>query len=1769
MPNIALITNNIITELSGTSSQVALGNGTLTDFKLDSLTDVNVPTPGDGDVLKWNATTLLWEASDSAGITGSGVAGQVAYFTGATTQGGSNNLFWDNTNGRLGIGTNTPSVFLNVVGSGLTTAIFSYSGTDGAINSHNTGTLAITRTAQIRLVNGSTLFGANDRTYQLVNIGRSGTVADFYVQYYDGTSYLDRFRVFGSTGNFGINTGASDSGQRLQVIGDTLMKGSGATSGTNGLTIQDSAGVNIYTFRNDGQAISSIRNAQTEASLRFTQVTANNNAGTSIPIIWYENNAASQRAVINGVWDASNRAGFNFNHGQGTTGVSILLNNPSNQTIGGSTFTINETFNPTSGTAFRVFANIAPTINQTGGANGITYGLSVNPTITAAADWRSITWTNNTGWGLYGQGTANNYIAGSLGIGTTTITAPLQFGKAVYADPSSENFFRIKFEDFGGIQNDVGIGQPISSSLGINLGSATGYFSIYRGTNGESLRLTPFGNLIIQAGGTYTDSGERLQVTGTAKITSTLSVGDTSTTNIVNITGGAASNAELRLINGTTRQVRFASRGDISQVLLDADTWDLGIRTVSSKFIFFATNGTERMRLDASGNLGLGVTPSAWRSAAKAFQVGTTSSVYNVADGTFIGNNVFSNSTAADIYIKNGPAGVYGQTNTGSHIWGVAASGTAGNAITFTQAMTLDASGNLGIGTTSPRARLHTLLNGNASNGITGTTLIGQNSSSGNSSYLTLVGAFDADAGIVFTDESVAYKGRIVYSNNNEFMSFWTDGSERSRIFSTGNIAIGSTTDSGEKLQVTGTAKITGAATFSSSVTAGAFIPSGATIPTNGMYLPAADSIALSTTSTQRFRITSGGNIVINSDSIDNGTRFQVIGTGYISSTLGVGTLATYKLDVLTDGDNGIRTTSSAGQQLYLGNSAGTGVVGTLNNYSLGIITNSSIRATIDTNGNFGIGVSPSYKLHVSNNANSPLYIGATNTTAGNASAAGLLLTSNTASGSAEYQKRSSTATTYKTLSSNDLAIFNTTAGDITLLNDHINGKIEFAAGGASTPQITIDSAGRLLIGTTASSTYKLDVVGDAMVSGSMVINTDTLFVDSGTQRVGIGTTSATGKLHVNGSLGSFRVLDSGAEVYFSRDNNNDIYANGGSSAAISIGAQNHVRFLTGTTLTERMRLDASGNLGLGVTPSAWHSGVRAMQVGLASSIASRTGGSGLYIGDNYYFSTDPSTGPSTAIYLYSAAAATYRIASGQHQWYNAPSGTAGNAITFTQAMTLFSTGNLAVGTTTDAGFKLDVNGTMRVSGASTLSGGVTLGHTGGLAVTFPGGQAFRSNGGIFIDYGNGGTGDLVFRRGVGVTNTLTLAVADGAATFSSSVTAQTGLFGGNLGGANQRVANFRNSGGNAFIELQSSGAGAVALWAASANEFGIYQNATAGTIGTNVFYITSAANIGIGTFTPSYKLDVNGTFGATGAATFSGNLTVDTNTLFVDSSANRVGIGTVIPSFGLHINTTGGSATGIGVTSDTANDTLYYGSGTVTGSVTLIDGYYNATGSILNKLTNTNTSTGSSILSISVAAASTGDPYVRFSTNGIGATDWSIGIDNSDSDKFKIGYYQSPSTGSLATFTTTGRLGIGTESPAEALDVAGAIKTASGGHLGYFTGSSAIFTNAVSYGSATGFSITHVSESGLTFGFGSSQLLVLDGSGGMSIPYTNGLKIGTLTSQKIGFWNATPIVQPTTSVASATRTAGGGNTVTDSDTFDGYTIAKVVKALRDTGILA
>jgi hypothetical protein len=79
-----------------------------------------------------------------------------------------------------------------------------------------------------------------------------------------------------------------------------------------------------------------------------------------------------------------------------------------------------DTFNPTSGTATYRGLAVYPTINQTGGANGITRGLYIFPTLTAAADWRSIDLANTSGYGIYQSSTTpKNYFAGRTGFGSS------------------------------------------------------------------------------------------------------------------------------------------------------------------------------------------------------------------------------------------------------------------------------------------------------------------------------------------------------------------------------------------------------------------------------------------------------------------------------------------------------------------------------------------------------------------------------------------------------------------------------------------------------------------------------------------------------------------------------------------------------------------------------------------------------------------------------------------------------------------------------------------------------------------------------------------------------------------------------------------------------------------------------------------------------------------------------------------------------------------------------------------------------------------------------------------------------------------------------------------------------------------------------------------------------------------------------------------------------------------------------------------------------
>jgi len=108
------------------------------------------------------------------------------------------------------------------------------------------------------------------------------------------------------------------------------------------------------------------------------------------------------------------------------------------------------------------------------------------------------------------------------------------------------------------------------------------------------------------------------------------------------------------------------------------------------------------------GNVGVGVTPSAWNSSYKAIQTQGGAVVSGTTGHLRIYQNAFQNASNQQIYVNTAAASLYSQ-DAGQHLWFNAASGTAGNSFSFTQAMTLDASGNLLVGTTTAGAKITAL----------------------------------------------------------------------------------------------------------------------------------------------------------------------------------------------------------------------------------------------------------------------------------------------------------------------------------------------------------------------------------------------------------------------------------------------------------------------------------------------------------------------------------------------------------------------------------------------------------------------------------------------------------------------------------------------------------------------------------------------------------------------------------------------------------------------------------------------------------------------------------------------------------------------------------------------------------------------------------------------------------------------------------------------------------------------------------------------------
>ena len=347
-------------------------------------------------------------------------------------------------------------------------------------------------------------------------------------------------------------------------------------------------------------------------------------------------------------------------------------------------------------------------------------------------------------------------------------------------------------------------------------------------------------------------------------------------------TTGTASNVTgtVAVANGGTGVT--TSTGSGNNVLSTSPTITTpvisSLSSASATALTLQSAGTTAITIDTSQNVGIGVTPSAWNSAYKAMQVGFGASIYGrtASSTAAITSNAFVNSGGGFQYINTEAASNYLQGG-GQHFWNIAASGTAGNAITFTEAMRIDSSGNVGIGTSSP----------NFESG-TGKGLQ-VNYSGGLGAHLKLT---DSASGSGTTDGFDLYAYNTSgYIENYEAGSivFRNGGSERMRIDSSGNVLVNTTANtSNRKLNVQGSisSQFSNANDIQGVLTTDAdTVVLAATYGSTGSYKP----LGFNTSGTERMRIDSSGNLLVGTTStsspasgtsinINSGGSFQDIG---------------------------------------------------------------------------------------------------------------------------------------------------------------------------------------------------------------------------------------------------------------------------------------------------------------------------------------------------------------------------------------------------------------------------------------------------------------------------------------------------------------------------------------------------------------------------------------------------------------------------------------------------------------------------------------------------------------------------------------------------------------------------------------------------------------------------------------------------------------------------------------------------------------------------
>jgi hypothetical protein len=627
-----------------------------------------------------NATTLVKSGGTSSQflkadgsvdsttyVAGSGVSGQVAYWNGTNSQTGSNNLFWD---------TVTQGGVLVVKGAQGGFKIGNYSTVSGVGAIWNN---SVTPTNTNFVLASS----ANDVSIQ----GPSSISLQI------GTSATTYARIF-STGNFALQNGGAftDSGQRLQVQGTTLLNGATTISGSTTASSAIARGVNVTSTL--------VASANNDVLVGLdVNPTFTNGAFTGV---------ANIALRVNGFLQASNfKTTVSSNPNTSTTviigtNVGSSITSENNICIGGINNGIGRT------TAQSLTTGENNTIVGQGSASYITTGNKNSVLGSRALGGNSTTMSSNIALG--DEALRNNTGSNNVSVGaTSSLNVTSGSGNVFLGDNAA------RFQANGSTNlaltgnNNIYIGQQVRGfnntdtnaivigSVGIGLGSNTTVIG-----NSSTTDTAIYGRMLVNYSAPVIGT-HALDVNGTARVSGNteisagnLSIFTTNTPRRLNIEqalGGVAAAIGLYAGGGTLNSV-IGIDNEATKSLQFATTGNLIFYSGSTIGNIVTTPTNERMRLTSGGNLLVGTTTD----NGSRFQVSGSSSFSSSV--TITGNIIGDGTTNTFYQISQGNFNhrFFTRTNVGAALERFTIEGGAVAGKAYFQ------NTDVGIGTTSPSA---------------------------------------------------------------------------------------------------------------------------------------------------------------------------------------------------------------------------------------------------------------------------------------------------------------------------------------------------------------------------------------------------------------------------------------------------------------------------------------------------------------------------------------------------------------------------------------------------------------------------------------------------------------------------------------------------------------------------------------------------------------------------------------------------------------------------------------------------------------------------------------------------------------------------------------------------------------------------------------------------------------------------------------------------------------------------------------------------------